>query len=146
MWYGFGAWPQANVGKWRERNRVTGGKSVREQPYDINVRDNWIIIGVREQPYSIQVCSDRWLVDPGINGGVVLARWSGRAERGRAEVARWLTQIGFPISIRNSNFFPPAFIREGRGCGEKNFSDRRGRGGREGAWQRGEGLFVRLSL
>jgi hypothetical protein len=32
---------------------------VREQPYDINVRDNWIIIGVREQPYVIQVCSGR---------------------------------------------------------------------------------------
>ena len=34
-------------------------KRVREQPYDINVRDNWIIIGVREQPYVIQVCSVR---------------------------------------------------------------------------------------
>ena len=34
-------------------------KRVREQPYDINVRDNWIIIGVREQPYVIQVCSGR---------------------------------------------------------------------------------------
>jgi hypothetical protein len=30
-----------------------------EQPYVINVRDNWILIGVREQPYVIQVCSDR---------------------------------------------------------------------------------------
>ena len=30
-----------------------------EQPYDINVRDNWIIIGVREQPYVIKVCSVR---------------------------------------------------------------------------------------
>ncbi len=54
----------------------------------MNVCVNWIIIGVREQPYAIQVCSDRCLVDPGINGGVVLARWSGRAERGRAEGAR----------------------------------------------------------
>ncbi len=34
-------------------------KRVREQPYDINVRDNWIIIGVREQPYVIQVCTGR---------------------------------------------------------------------------------------
>ncbi len=51
----------------------------------MNVRDNWFLIGVREQPYAIQVCSGRWLVDPGINGGVVLASWSGRAERGRAE-------------------------------------------------------------
>jgi hypothetical protein len=34
-------------------------KRVREQPYDMNVRDDWIIIGVREQPYVIQVCSDR---------------------------------------------------------------------------------------
>ena len=34
-------------------------KRVWEQPYDMNVRDNWIIIGVREQPYVIQVCSDR---------------------------------------------------------------------------------------
>ncbi len=32
---------------------------MREQPYDIKVRDNWDIIGVREQPYVIQVCSDR---------------------------------------------------------------------------------------
>ncbi len=34
-------------------------KRVREQPFDVNVRDNWIIIGVREQPYVIQVCSGR---------------------------------------------------------------------------------------
>ncbi len=47
------------MGSWRERDRVTGGKSVREQPYDINVGDNWFLIGVREQPYVIQVCSDR---------------------------------------------------------------------------------------
>ncbi len=47
------------MGKWREQNRVTGGKRELEQPYDINVPDNWIIIGVREQPYVIQVCSDR---------------------------------------------------------------------------------------
>jgi len=47
------------VGKWRERNKVTGGKKELEQPYDMNVRVNWIIIGVREQPYAIQVCSDR---------------------------------------------------------------------------------------
>ncbi len=32
---------------------------MREQPYGINVRDNWILIGVREQPYVIEVCSDR---------------------------------------------------------------------------------------
>ncbi len=30
-----------------------------EQPYDMDVRDNWFIIGVREQPYVIQVCSVR---------------------------------------------------------------------------------------
>jgi hypothetical protein len=36
-----------------------GKKRVREQPYDMNVGDNWVIIGVREQPYVIQVCSDR---------------------------------------------------------------------------------------
>jgi hypothetical protein len=47
------------VGKWREQNRVTRGKSVREQPYDIKVRVNGILIGVQEQPYVIQVCSDR---------------------------------------------------------------------------------------
>jgi hypothetical protein len=35
-----------------------GEKRVREQPYDMNVGDNWVIIGVREQPYVIQVCSD----------------------------------------------------------------------------------------
>ncbi len=34
-------------------------KSVREQPYDIDVRDNWFLIGVWEQPYAIQVCSVR---------------------------------------------------------------------------------------
>jgi hypothetical protein len=45
------------VDKWRERNKVTGGKKELEQPYDINVRDNWILIGVREQPYAIQMCS-----------------------------------------------------------------------------------------
>jgi hypothetical protein len=36
-------------------------------------------------------------------------------------IADWLTPglMGeFPLSIPNSNFFPPAFIREGRGCGE----------------------------
>jgi hypothetical protein len=30
-----------------------------EQPYDMNVRDNWILIDVWEQPYVIQVCSGR---------------------------------------------------------------------------------------
>jgi hypothetical protein len=34
-------------------------KRVREQPYDMDVRDNWIIIGVREQHYVDQVCSVR---------------------------------------------------------------------------------------
>ena len=51
--------------------------------------------------------------------------------------ARSICKIRFPLSIQNSNFFPPAFIREGRGCGAKIFSDRRGRGGREEAWRRG---------
>ena len=32
---------------------------MREQPYAMNVRVNWVLIGVREQPYAIQVCSDR---------------------------------------------------------------------------------------
>jgi hypothetical protein len=39
------------------KNRVTRGKRELEQPYDMNVRDNWFLIGVREQPYVIQVCS-----------------------------------------------------------------------------------------
>ncbi len=47
------------MGKWRERDRVTGGKRELEQPYDMKVRGNWFLIGVREQPYVIQVCSDR---------------------------------------------------------------------------------------
>jgi hypothetical protein len=34
-------------------------KRVREQPYDMKVRDNCAVIGVREQPYVIQVCSGR---------------------------------------------------------------------------------------
>ena len=112
-------------------------KRVREQPYDINVRDNWIIIGVREQPYVIQVCSGRWLVDPGINGGVVGARRErARGTRGRVR-ARSKWKIRFPLLVLNFDFFPPTFIREGGGCGAKIFSDRRGRGGREEAWRRG---------
>ncbi len=47
------------MGKWRERNRVTPDKKELEQPYDINVQDNWFLIGVREQLYDIQVCSGR---------------------------------------------------------------------------------------
>ncbi len=42
----------------RAKLRVRG-KKVLEQPYAINVQDNWIIIGVREQPYAMDVCSDR---------------------------------------------------------------------------------------
>ncbi len=69
-----------------------------------------------------------WLT-PGLMG-----EWWVRAGSGRA---RSIRKIRFPLSIRNANFFPPAFIREGRGCGEKIFSDRRGRGGCEEAWRRG---------
>jgi hypothetical protein len=45
---------------WASGESETKGKGGREleQPYDMNVRDNWILIGVREQPYVIQVCSD----------------------------------------------------------------------------------------
>ena len=39
-----------------ERRRA---KRELEQPYDIDVRVNGIIIGVREQPYVILVCSGR---------------------------------------------------------------------------------------
>jgi hypothetical protein len=44
---------------WASGESKTKGKGGLEQPYDMKVRDNWILIGVREQPYVIQVCSDR---------------------------------------------------------------------------------------
>ncbi len=104
-----------------------------EQPYAMNVRDNWFMIGVREQPYAIQVCSDCCLVDPGIGGGVVGARRERACgTRGRVR-ARSKCKLRFPLLVLNSIFFPPSFIREGGGCGPKFFSDRRGRGGREEA-------------
>jgi hypothetical protein len=52
------------------------------------------------------------------------------------------------ISTLNSKlqFFSAAFYKGRERLRGKNFSDRWGRGGREGAWRRGEGLFVHLSV
>ncbi len=36
------------MGKWRERDKVIRDKKELEQPHAMNLRDNWIIIGVRE--------------------------------------------------------------------------------------------------
>ncbi len=73
-----------------------------------------------------------WLTPELLGEWWVRAGERARGTRARGS-ARSCLEIRFPLLVSNFNFFPPTFIREGGGCGEKFFSDRRGRGGREEA-------------
>jgi hypothetical protein len=85
-----------------------------------------------------------WLT-PGLMG-----EWCKRAGVGarNAHAGKARDENENKISTLNSKlqFFSADFYKGRERLRGKNFSDRRGRGGREGAWRRGEGLFVRLSV
>ncbi len=83
---------------------------MREQPYDINVQDNWILIGVLEQPYVIQVCSDRWLVEPGNcwgSGACALGAgaWNTRSRTRAMMTWNKFNTLGFKHNFFSANFY-----------------------------------------
>jgi hypothetical protein len=84
-----------------------------------------------------------WLT-PGL-----MKEWCVRAGTGRAEraIANASDEIANKITTLNSKlkFFSADFYKGRERLRGYIFSDRRGQGGREGAWQRGEGLFVCVS-